>query len=180
MSVFSDPESSAIPPASVAAELRIPEGTFDLTYDQLDSEAVIRSVQDDTAGAIAVFIGTTRNSFQGQVVTRLEYQAYSKLALKLMTDIFFSIHANATRSEHAAPSGPPVSPLLHCAVHHRLGVVPVGEASIVIAVSSPHRKEAFVACEYLLEQVKLKVPIWKMEVYESGEPLWKANHLPPT
>jgi len=116
----------------------------------------------------------------GQVVTRLEYQAYSKLAVKTMTDIFLSTHANATRSEHAVLSGPPVSPLLHCVVHHRLGVVPVGEASIVIAVSSPHRKEAFVACEYLLEQVKLNVSIWKKEVYESGEPRWKANHPPPS
>ena len=116
----------------------------------------------------------------GQVVTRLEYQAYSKLAVKTMSDIFSSAHANATRSEHAVRSGPPVSPLLHCVVHHRLGVVSVGEASIVIAVSSPHRNEAFVACEYLLEQVKLNVPIWKKEVYESGEPRWKANHPPPT
>ena len=111
---------------------------------------------------------------------RLEYQAYSKLAVKTMKDIFLSAHENATLSEHAVLSGPPVSPLLHCAVHHRLGVVPVGEASIVIAVSSPHRKEAFVACEYLLEQVKLNVPIWKKEVYESGEPRWKENYPPPT
>ena len=197
---MSDPESPLNPPASSATKLEIAEGTFALTYDKLDSEAIIQSVQDDTAGAIAVFIGTTRNSFQGasndssvflvyswrlfwvsgQVVTRLEYQAYSTMAVKTMTDIFLSAHANATRSEHAVPSGPPVSPLLHCVVHHRLGVVPVGEASIVIAVSSPHRKEAFVACEYLLEQVKLKVPIWKKEVYESGEPQWKANHPPPT
>jgi len=198
---MSDPESSLNPPASVAAKLQIPEGTFVLTYDKLDSEAIIRSVQDDTAGAIAAFIGTTRNSFQGgspttlpfapsgvshvfwvsgQVVTRLEYQAYSKLAVKTMSDIFSSAHANATRSEHAVLSGPPVSPLLHCVVHHRLGVVPVGEASIVIAVSSPHRKEAFVACEYLLEQVKLNVPIWKKEVYGSGESRWKANHPHPT
>ena len=111
-------------------------------------------------------------------MTRLEYQAYSKLAAKVMADIFLSAHANATRSEHAVLPGPPVSPLLNCVVHHRLGVVPVGEASIVIAVSSPHRKEAFVGCEYLLEQVKLNVPIWKKEVYESGEPRWKANHTP--
>jgi len=195
MDVTSDSELSLIPPASVATELRIPEGTFVLTYDKLDSKTIIQSVQDDTAGAIAVFIGTTRNSFQGalnthppfalsirvpgQVVTRLEYQAYTELAVKTMTDIFLSAHANATRSKHAALSGPPVSPLLHCVVHHRLGVVPVGEASIVIAVSSPHRKEAFVACEYLLEQLKLNVPIWKKEVYESGESQWKAN-CPPT
>ena len=65
MNVISDPESSVTPPASVAAEFQIPEGTFVLTYDKLDSEAIIRSVQDDAAGAIAVFIGTTRNSFQG-------------------------------------------------------------------------------------------------------------------
>ena len=64
-----DPEPSLIPPASVATELQIPEGTFVLTYDKLDSEAIIRSVQDDTAGAIAVFIGTTRNSFQGALKT---------------------------------------------------------------------------------------------------------------
>ena len=197
---MSDPEPSLSHPASVAAELQIPEGTFVLTYDKLDSEGIIRSVQDDTAGAIAVFIGTTRNSFQGtshsssvypvlsrdlfrilgRVVTRLEYQAYSKLAVKTMSDIFLSAHANATRSEHAVSSGPRVSALLRCVAHHRLGVVPVGEASIVIAVSSPHRKEAFVACEYLLEQVKLRVPIWKKEVYESGEPRWKANYPPPT
>jgi len=178
--VVSETDSSLNPPSSVAAKLEIPEGTFVLTYNKLDSEAIIWSVQDDTAGAIAVFIGTTRNSFQGQVVTRLEYQAYSKMAMKTMADIFLSAHENATQSEHAVPSGPPVSPLLHCVVHHRLGVVPVGEASVVIAVASPHRKEAFVACEYLLEQVKLNVQIWKKEVYESGEPLWKANHPPPT
>lgn len=113
-------------------------------------------------------------------MARLEYQAYSKMAVKTMKEIFLSVHARATRSEHAVSSGPPVSPLLHCVVHHRLGVVPVGEASIIIAVSSPHRKEAFVACEYLLEQVKLNVPIWKKEVYENDEPRWKANHPPQT
>ena len=193
-------EPSLNPPTSAAAKLEIPEGTFVLTYEKLESEAVIQSVQDDAAGAIAVFIGTTRDSFQGtlngssvffshswrlfwisgQVVTCLEYQAYSTMAVKTMTDIFLSAQANATRSEHAASSGPPVSPLLRCVVHHRLGAVPVGEASIVIVVSSPRRKEAFVACEYILEQVTLKVPIWKKEVYESGEPQRKANHPPPT
>ena len=63
--VMSETDSSLNPPSSVAAKLEIPEGTFVLTYNKLDSEAIIRSVQDDTAGAIAVFIGTTRNSFQG-------------------------------------------------------------------------------------------------------------------
>jgi len=70
---MSDPESSLNPPASVAAKLQITEGTFVLTYDKLDSEAIIRSVQDDTAGAIAAFIGTTRNSFQGASPTTLPF-----------------------------------------------------------------------------------------------------------
>ena len=65
MNVILDPKSPTTPPTSIAAELRTPEGTFVLTYDKLDSEAIIQSVQDDAAGAIAVFIGTTRNSFQG-------------------------------------------------------------------------------------------------------------------
>ena len=76
----------------------------------------------------------------------------------MTSDIFLSVHANATRFEYAASSGPPVSPLLHCVARHLLGVVPVGEASIIIAVSSTYWEEAFVACEYILEQVKLKIP----------------------
>lgn len=111
------------------------------------------------------------------MVTRLEYQAYSKMAIKMMVDVIIAARGVVNRSEHAAPSAP-TSSLLHCSIYHRLGTVPVGEASIVIAVSSPHRKEAFVACEYILEQVKLKVPIWKKEVYEKGEPEWKENGVP--
>jgi len=180
MNVTSDSESLLNPPASVAAKLEIPEGSFVLTYDKLNLEAIIQSVQDTVTGATAVFIGTTRNSFQGRIVTRLEYQAYSRMAVKTMNAIFLSVHAHATRSDHDLSSEPPVSPLLRCVVHHRLGVVPVGEASIIIAVASPHRKEAFVACEDLLERVKLDVPIWKKELYESDEPQWKANYPPLT
>jgi len=72
----------------------------------------------------------------------------------------------------------PISSLIRCTVHHRLGTVPVGEPSIVIAVSSPHRKEAFAACELILEEVKLKVQIWKREYYEGEneeEAEWNAN-----
>jgi molybdopterin synthase catalytic subunit len=68
--------------------------------------------------------------------------------------------------------------IIKCAIHHRLGTVPVGEPSIVIAVSSPHRKESFIACEHILEEVKLKVQVWKREFYEGeGEDTaeWKAN-----
>lgn len=112
-------------------------------------------------------------------MTRLEYQAYSKLAIKTMADILRDAHSRYTRSDHqAADGGPHATTLIRSAVHHRLGTVPVGEPSIVIAVSSPHRKEAFMACELILEEVKLKAQIWKREFYEGEreeEAEWKAN-----
>lgn len=112
----------------------------------------------------------------GNVVTRLEYQAYSKLAIKTMANIVQAAVANGSRSDHHT-STQPASPL-RCSVHHRLGTVPVGEPSIVIAVSSPHRKEAFIACEYILEEIKRKAQIWKREYYEGkdeAEAEWKEN-----
>lgn len=110
----------------------------------------------------------------GRVVTRLEYQAYSRLAIKTMQNILRVVRASAAQSGHDST----VSSLIRCAVHHRLGTVPVGQPSIVIAVSSPHRKEAFRACEYILEEVKLKAQIWKREYYEGDreeDAEWKAN-----
>ena len=98
----------------------------------------------------------------GKVVTRLDYEAYSKLAIKTMADIIRTAYETV--------------PLIHCAVHHRLGRVPVGEASIVIAVSSSHRKESFLACELILEEVKQKVQVWKREYYDGGDAEWKANN----
>ncbi|KAF9270113.1 molybdenum cofactor synthesis 2 [Marasmius fiardii PR-910] len=135
----------------------------------LNVDEIIKSVGDDAAGANVFFIGTTRDTFRNKVVTRLEYQAYSKLAIKTMSDIIES-----ARNQ----SGPDTSKsLIRCAVHHRIGTVPVGEASIVIAVSAPHRKEAFSACEFILEEVKKKAQIWKREYYEGDEATaeWKAN-----
>lgn len=112
----------------------------------------------------------------GNVVTRLEYQAYSKLAIKTMADIIRAA-SHASRSDQHTPPYK-VSAVLRCSLHHRLGTVPVGEPSIVIAVSSPHRKEAFIACELILEEVKRKVQIWKREFYEGKDDdaaEWKAN-----
>ena len=106
----------------------------------------------------------------------MDYQAYSKVAIKTMASILHDVRTQVSRSEHHTPGV--VSSILKCAVHHRLGTVPVGEASIVIAVSSPHRRESFIACEYILEEVKRRAQIWKREFYE-GEPgetaEWKEN-----
>ncbi|KAH7916563.1 Molybdopterin biosynthesis MoaE [Hygrophoropsis aurantiaca] len=170
--------SMSVPNTSVEARAEISEGVCVLTYNPLNTNDIIQSVQNDGAGAIAVFIGTTRNSFKGKVVTRLEYQAYSKLAIKTMVEIVRTAHNTVTRSNHH-PAPNTVPSLVSCTVHHRLGTVPVGEPSIVIAVSSPHRKEAFIACEQILEEVKQKAQIWKREYYEGEkeeEAEWKANN----
>ncbi|KAG2061791.1 molybdenum cofactor synthesis 2 [Suillus hirtellus] len=169
--------TTSYPSTSVEAREEVGRSICVLSYKSLKIDEIIKSVSDDGAGATALFIGTTRNSYQGKVVTRLEYQAYSKLAIKTMTDIIRTVHQSATRSTHySTPAAVPC--IISCAVHHRLGTVPVGEPSIVIAVSSPHRKEAFVACEQILEEVKQRVQIWKREYYEGekeDEAEWKAN-----
>ena len=185
----------AYPSTSIAAREEWEGGSCVLTYKPLDVDVIIRSVGDDSAGATAVFIGTTRNSFKGRhqntcyrhphanrstgkVVSRLEYQAYSKLAIKTMVQILKDVRKAVSRSTHQPPAHD-VPSLISCTVHHRLGTVPVGEPSIVIAVSSPHRKEAFVACERILEDVKEKAQIWKREYYEGiteEEAEWKANN----
>ncbi|KIY64224.1 molybdenum cofactor synthesis 2 [Cylindrobasidium torrendii FP15055 ss-10] len=161
------------PKASVSATLDTTVGRCAISLEPLDTKKIIDSVGDDGAGAIAVFIGTTRNSFQGKVVTRLEYQAYSKLAIKTMAAIMEEV-CNSVASQNT--SG--IKPQIRCTVVHRIGVVPVGEPSIVIAVSSPHRKEAFKACESILEDVKKQAQIWKREYYEGipdEQAEWKAN-----
>ncbi|KAF8640978.1 hypothetical protein AX17_000624 [Amanita inopinata Kibby_2008] len=168
---------NVLPAASTEGRIVNEYGPCVLSY-QLDVDQVIKSVQDDRAGAIAVFIGTTRNSFKGKVVKKLEYQAYTKLALKTMANIVRDTAGSVKKSDHAMTSSS-ISSIIKCALHHRIGTVPVGEPSIVIAVSSPHRKEAFLVCETILEEVKDKAQIWKREYYEGEDDdtaEWKANH----
>jgi molybdopterin synthase catalytic subunit len=93
---------------------------------------------------------------------RLEYEAYEEMAVKEMEKL-----CATARAAH-----PEVT---HVVVHHRLGIVPVGEASVIIAVSSPHRKEAIECCHFTIDTLKAKVPIWKKELYSEGDPEWKKN-----
>ncbi|KAH8835715.1 molybdenum cofactor synthesis 2 [Flagelloscypha sp. PMI_526] len=146
--------------------LEFPGGSCSLTYESLDLQSIISKCGSPEAGALVSFVGT---SFCGKRVSRLEYQAYSKLAIKTISGILQ--HQKAWASSER-------SPVIYRAVHHRLGEVPVGEASIVVVVSSPHRKEAFVECEWILEEVKKTAQIWKREFYEGEDPEtaeWKAN-----
>ncbi|QRW13867.1 molybdenum cofactor biosynthesis protein [Ceratobasidium sp. AG-Ba] len=161
---------------------------FGLTYDPLDISGIMNSVRDDGAGALAVFVGTTRDNFNGKQVVRLEYEAYSKLAIKSLRKIASDArNLDVPPHEFGPTSATPASStsaasLTKIAIHHRLGSVPVGEASIVIAVTSPHRREAFYVCEWILEQVKMHTPVWKREWYAEAsgdnQSVWKANFPP--
>lgn len=133
---------------------------IDVTEKSIVTADIIASVASHAAGATSVFIGTTRNSFEGKVVVRLEYEAYDSMAKKVIKELVVSARK---RWE-----------LMHVSVVHRTGVVASGEASIVIAASSVHRKEAIAAVEFLINRIKEAVPIWKKEIYTDGTK-WKAN-----
>ena len=140
-------EVALIPPVS--------GGAFRLTPDPIDVEAVIAEVADDHAGAIATFLGTTRIESRGRTVVHLEYEAYEGMAENVMAEI-----AEASRRRYE---------LCKVAMAHRIGRVGIGETSVAIAVSAPHREHALAACKEAIDTLKVDVPLWKKEIYEGGE-----------
>jgi molybdopterin synthase catalytic subunit len=140
-------EVALIPPVS--------GGAFRLSEEPLSLEAAVAEVASDDAGAIATFVGTTRARSRGRDVVRLEYEAYEGMAEETMARL-----AAALKERYD---------LLEVAVHHRVGVVGIGEQSVVSAVSAPHRADALAACKDAIDQLKERVPLWKKEVYAGGE-----------
>jgi molybdopterin synthase catalytic subunit/molybdopterin converting factor small subunit len=140
-------EVALIPPVS--------GGAFRLTDEPLDVDAAVREVASDDAGAVATFVGTTRARSRGRDVVRLEYEAYEGMAEAEMERLAADL---ARRYE-----------LIAVAIHHRVGVVEVGEQSVVIAISAPHRAAALDACRDAIDTLKLSVPLWKKEIYVGGE-----------
>jgi len=140
-------EVALIPPVS--------GGEFRLTADPIDVGAVIAEVADGQAGAVATFLGTTRVRSRGRTVLYLEYEAYEGMAEKVMEEI-----ASALRDRYE---------LCRIAITHRIGRVGIGETSVAIAVSAPHREHALAACKEAIDTLKVDVPLWKKEVYEGGE-----------
>ena len=128
---------------------------FHVTNQPIDLNELVLFVTDPEAGAIATFIGTTRNNNEGRKVIGLDYEAYPQMAEKELARI----------GEDAKKQWP----ICRMAIVHRLGPVKIGEASVIIAVSSAHRDAAFAACRYAIEEIKKTVPIWKKEVFEGGE-----------
>ncbi len=140
-------EVALIPPVS--------GGAFAITEEPLSLEQVVAEVRDDGAGAIATFIGAPRNHSRGRHVLYLDYEAYEGMAEKMLARLA------ADLTERYDLKG--------VAIHHRVGRVEIGEASVVIAVSAAHRKDALAACQEAIEILKAEVPLWKKEVYEGGE-----------
>ncbi len=136
---------------------------IEITKNKIDIEKVVQSVITPESGAVDVFIGTTRNHSRGKGVVKLEYEAYEQMAVKKMKQI-----ENEVRDKWN---------IHNVAVVHRTGEVAIGESSVVIAVSSPHRDEAFSACRYIIDRLKEIVPIWKREFFKDGTVEWsKATH----
>jgi len=113
------------------------------------------------SGGIDVFIGTVRDSTKDKPVIRLEFEAYEKMALREMEKIAADVYGKW-----------PVQKIL---IHHRTGILQVGEVPVIIAVSAAHRDAAFEACRYIIDTLKQTVPIWKKEIFEDGD-VWVAAH----
>jgi molybdopterin synthase catalytic subunit len=133
-----------------------------LTNDSLDPKAISDFCTTPTCGAVVVFLGTTRNNFEGRTVTTLSYEAFTTMAIS-------ELEAICNEAIEKFPG------TIKASIHHRLGEVPVGETSIVCCISSEHRKEAFYACEWMMHDLKARVPIWKKEHFTEGEAIWKEN-----
>ena len=124
---------------------------FEVTKTPIITEDIIKKVEKREAGAITTFIGTVREWTNGKRTVRLEYEAYEPMAVQMLAQIGAEIEE---KWEGAS-----------AAITHRIGVLDIGEAAVVIAVSSPHRKAAYEANEYAIERIKQIVPIWKKEIW---------------
>jgi molybdopterin synthase catalytic subunit/molybdopterin converting factor small subunit len=140
-------EVALIPPVS--------GGSFRLSDAPLSLDAVVDEVRSEQAGAIATFVGTTRLESRGRTVLHLDYEAYEEMAESVMAEIATELKARYDVTE--------------IAIHHRTGRLEIGAASVVIAVSAPHRQDALAACKDAIDTLKQRVPLWKKEVYEGGE-----------
>lgn len=125
-----------------------------ITDQPIDPQAVTAQVLAPANGGVVTFLGTTRNETNKRPVLRLEYEAYSEMAIKVIASVL---------SELADHWG-----ITDAAVVHRTGIVEIGQISMAVAVASPHRKEAFAACWYAVDRIKERAPIWKKEFFQDG------------
>ncbi len=136
-----------------------------ITREPIDPAAVLGHVGSDDDGAAVLFLGVVRNHNDGAAVTGLTYDAYDAMADRVLDEI---------AGEAAARLGTP-----RIAVVHRAGELAVGEVSVAIAASSPHRAESFDATRYVIEEIKKRLPVWKKEHYVEGGAEWLEGVTPP-
>ena len=137
---------------------------YELVRTAIDPAALVRHVRAAQDGAIVTFDGFVRNESHGRATEYLEYEAYEPMALAKMREIGAQIHGEFA---------------IHCvAMVHRLGRLEIGETSVFIAVSAPHRAVAFDACRYAIDVLKRTVPIWKKEYFQDGA-IWADGEIPP-
>lgn len=135
------------------------EDSFGITLAPLFLEEIYTKADDPANGAVVVMSGMVRNQTDGKAVVALEYQAYEPMALQ----VFYQI-ATDIRSQW-----PDVNRVV---IYHRIGRLKIGEISVLVAVGSPHRREAFAACQYAIDTLKHNAPIWKKEHWQDGSSSW--------
>jgi molybdopterin synthase catalytic subunit len=129
-----------------------------LTRESIDTNALLAAAARPEAGAVVLFLGTTREMTAGRRTVTLDYEAYDEMAEKKLAEL----EAEARRRW----------PLVECQIVHRIGRVPLAEASVAIVVSTPHRADAFAAGQWLIDTLKRDVPIWKQEHWADGSSEW--------
>ena len=146
-----------IPPVSGGSD-----GPFRVTSEPLDANELMRAVRNDESGAVVLFHGVARNHSEGRRVLALDYDAYPALAETKLREV-----AGEVRRRW---------PITGIAVLHRTGRLEIGETSLLVAVSSAHRQEAFEACHYAVDRIKQVVPVWKKEIWEDGTGEWAPGY----
>ncbi|MEO1366610.1 MAG: molybdenum cofactor biosynthesis protein MoaE [Acidobacteriota bacterium] len=161
-------EVALLPPVSGGAPeapaVSAPAALHELVHGPIDIAAAERSVARPNCGAVLLFVGAVRNHHEGRGVAMLTYSAYESMAQAQIGRICRELEAAATDAQR-----------VHVTIVHRLGDVPVGEPSVVIAVASPHREAAYGASRTALERLKKEVPIWKREHYADGDVAWREE-----
>jgi molybdopterin synthase catalytic subunit len=154
-------EVALLPPVSGGSGKETDPLRAELVDGSIDVQRIAASVAGPVRGAVVLFLGTVRDHHAGRSVGKLTYSAYRSMALDGLRRIVEDLEASA--------------PGLKAAIVHRLGEIPVGEASVAIAVGSPHRAAAYAASRTALERLKTEIPIWKREHYTEGPPLWREE-----
>ncbi|NUM80445.1 molybdenum cofactor biosynthesis protein MoaE [bacterium] len=134
---------------------------IDITTEPLDVAKLYQFAVCKEVGAVDLFVGTVRNEFEGRSVNGIEYHGFPEMAERLLSDICKKAIGEWN--------------IQKIAIQHRIGYLQLTEASVIVAVSSAHRHEAFTACRFIMEEIKSKIPIWKKEYFANGSVEWKHD-----